>query len=283
MGTALRQSDGAMHEVVNDRVVAFSKRVHGRVAVVLRWVGPTLGAPHRDFATRARTFRSAYGRERTTTVSKKILTAVTVLAALAVPTMALADKHTITTPNITTARGSEDPKMTDVGHLSRKNTRDFVADPTGWSAGANLGFGLGDAYGVGFGGRAGYTLPGRVYVGGIVGYHIGNTAEALGVETRQKTWYFGPEAGYDLGVGKVILRPVLGLGLAFRNQNITGASDAQVAANVNASETDTRVYVAPGASVIYPIGNFFVGGDSRAMLMNGNNTITFMGTAGAHL
>lgn len=227
-------------------------------------------------------------------MSKKILSAVTMLAALAVPTIALAEKATatvktndktttVTTPEITTARGTEDPSRTDVGDLSRKNARDFVKDPTGWSAGANLGLGLGDAYGVGVGGRAGYTLPGRVYVGGIIGYHFGNTAESQGLEIKNKTWYFGPEAGYDLGVGKVILRPVLGMGLAFRNQAVTGSDGAVVAANTSSTETDARVYVAPGASVIYPIGNFFVGGDSRAMLMSNNNTITFMGTAGAHL
>jgi hypothetical protein len=229
-------------------------------------------------------------------MSKKLLSAVTVLAAMAVPTMALAEKATatvetkngdhkatVTTPEITTARGSEDPVTTDVGDLSRKNKRDFVKDPTGWSAGANMGFGLGDAYGLGFGGRAGYTLPGRVYVGGIVGYHIGNTAESQGVEIKNRTWYFGPEAGYDLGVGKVLVRPVLGLGLGFRHQAVSGADGAAVAANTSATETDARVYVAPGASVIYPIGNFFVGGDSRTMIMKGNNTMTFMGTLGAHL
>lgn len=229
-------------------------------------------------------------------MAKKFLSALTVLAAMAVPTMALAEKATatvetkngdhkatVTTPEITTARGSEDPTTTDVGHLSRKNTRDFVKDPTGWSAAANMGFGLGDGYGLGFGGRAGYTLPGRVYVGGIVGYHIGNTAESQGVSVSNKTWYFGPEAGYDLGVGKVLVRPVLGLGLGFRNQNVTGADGAAVAANTSSSETDTRIYVSPGASVIYPIGNFFVGGDTRAMLMKGDNSILFMGSAGAHL
>ena len=221
-------------------------------------------------------------------MSKKILSVFTMLAAVAIPTVALADKYTatvetkngdhkaqVTTPNITTARGSEDPTRTDVGHLSRHNDRDFVKDPTGWSAGASIGTGLGEAYGLGFGGRAGYTLPGRVYVGGIVGYHVGTTTETEGSSISSRTWYFGPEAGYDLGVGKVLVRPVLGLGLGFKRETMSAANEATASA--------TNVYVAPGASVIYPIGNFFVGGDSRALLMKDNNTITFMGTAGAHL
>ncbi len=228
-------------------------------------------------------------------MSKKILTAFSVAACLAVPTFALAQtakttetkegskKVTVTSPEITTARGSEDPVTTDIDDLSRKSKRDFVKDPTGFSGAANMGFGLGDAYGLGFGARLGYTLPGRVYIGGLAGYHIGNTAESQGVSIKNSTTYLGPEAGYDLGVGKVILRPVIGLGLAFRAQSISGASNAAAAQNVNATENDARVYVAPGASVIYPIGNFFVGADSRAMIMSGNNTVTFMGAAGAHL
>jgi hypothetical protein len=146
-----------------------------------------------------------------------------------------------------------------------------------------VGFGLGEAYGLGLGARFGYTLPRRVYVGGIAGYHFGSTAESQGVEIKNKTWYFGPEAGYDFGVGKVILRPVLGLGLAFRNQDVSAPGNAVAAAGAEPSETDTRVYVAPGASVVYPIGNFFVGADSRVMLMSSNNTMTFMGALGAHL
>lgn len=228
-------------------------------------------------------------------MSKKFLSAITVLAAITVPTVALAQKqekagvekegnrYQVTTPEITTTRGSENPPTTDVGDLSRKARRDFVKDPTGISGAANLGFGLGDSYGVGLGARLGYTLPARVYLGGAFGYHVGQTMENQGVSIANKTWFVGPEAGYDVGIGRFILRPVVGLGLAFKNQDFSGPPAAVAAAGVDTSETNTRVYVAPGVHLNYPIGNFFVGADSRAMLMSGNSTITFMGAVGAHL
>jgi hypothetical protein len=211
-------------------------------------------------------------------VTKKLLSSAIVLAVAIAPSFASAKKikAEVETPNITAAKGSEDPTTTDVGHLSRKNPRDFVRDPTGISGAATLGFGSND-YGVGFGLRGGYTFPFRLYVGGIANYHFGNDSNVGDVRNSTRVMYFGPEAGYDLGVGKVILRPVLGLGLAFRNEKTETGGVATVDNNM------TRVYVAPGASVILPIGNFFVGADSRYMINQDNGSITLLGAAGAHL
>ncbi len=186
------------------------------------------------------------------------------------------DKTVISSPPLTTSRGTTDPMHVGVDHLSRKNPRDFVENPTGVSMGANLGVGLGEAWGFGFGARGGYTLPMRLYFGGMAGYHVGTSSETLGVKSSQRTWYTGPEVGYDLGVGRVLVRPVLGLALAFNRREVNTA----VSAN---SDTDTKVYAAPGASIIVPVGNFYLGADSRALIANSNPTITFMGAAGVHL
>jgi hypothetical protein len=249
-------------------------------------------------------------------VSKKFLSAIAVLAAVTVPTAALAatttkttktktktseskaapaergnkagiekegNRYQVTTPEITTTRGSENPPMTDVGELSTRARRDFVKDPTGISGAANLGFGFGDSYGLGLGARLGYTLPARVYLGGLFGYYLGNTAETQGIDIKNKSWHVGGEVGYDVGIGRFLLRPVLGVGVAFRNQRFDAPPAAVAAAGVDATETDTRVFVSPGVSLNYPIGNFFVGADSRAMLMSGNSTLTLLGAVGAHL
>lgn len=211
-------------------------------------------------------------------MSKKLLSSAIVLAAVTLPTFAFAEKITakVTTPNIQTASGSEDPDNTDVRHLSRKNTRDFVKDPTGISAAANVGIGSND-YGVGFGLRGGYTMPYRLYLGGIANYHVGNDSNVGDVRQSTRVGYFGPEAGYDLGVGKVLLRPVLGFGLAFRTEQREGGNVASV------DQTLVRPYIAPGASVMVPIGNFFVGADSRYMINRDNGAITLLGAVGAHL
>jgi len=209
-------------------------------------------------------------------VSKKLVSSVIVLAAMTVPTIALAEKVTVESPNFTTSNGSKSPENTDVGHLSRKNPRDFVKDPTGISGAATLGFGSND-YGVGLGGRAGYTMPYRLYLGGIANYHFGNDMNVEGISQSTRVGYFGPEAGYDLGVGKVLLRPLLGFGLAFRNEQREGGGLAST------NDTLFRPYVAPGASVMVPIGNFFIGADSRYMINRDNGAITLLGAAGAHL
>ncbi len=208
----------------------------------------------------------------------KMIFALTALA-LSVPTVAVAEEIKITTPKVNTAAGSEQPR-TDVGELSRKNERDFVANPTGFSGGAMLGTGFSDRMGIGTGLKAGYTFPNRIYVGGLMNYHFGKSLEYAGSEISTRSYYLGPEAGYDVGLGKVILRPVVGLGYAFSRESVSGNAAAQVADSTN---TNSRVYVAPGASVHYPIGNFFVGGDARYMVMTGDNALTLFGSGGVHL
>jgi hypothetical protein len=52
------------------------------------------------------------------------------------------------------------------------------------------------------------------------------------------------------------------------------------------SNTETYVYFAPGASVIYPIKNFFVGGDLRLMFVTSDpmsKALTIMLTGGMTL
>lgn len=221
-------------------------------------------------------------------MNKKILSAITLLTAVAFPAAALAAEKGETKTKkkgdeeslkITTSPGSENPPTTDVADLSTRSRRDFVADPTGVSLGGTLGLGTQETYGFGVGLKGGYTLPSRLYIGGVANYHIGTQTEALGNTISNRTWYLGPEVGYDVGVGsKVILRPVLGLGLAFRNQSANGPALANAG-----NQTDTRLYVAPGASVIYPIGNFFLGGDARLMFNTEETNLGLYATAGAHL
>ena len=219
-------------------------------------------------------------------MTKKIFVAIAI--AVALPAAAHAqtkntkakekkdeNKETLT---INTSPGSEKPPTTDITDLSTKNRRDFVADPTGVSFGATLGLGTQDTYGFGVGAKAGYTLPNRLYFGGVGAYHIGNQTEALGNTITNKTWFVGPEAGYDIGVSKVILRPALGIGLAFRNQTANGTGLANAG-----NQTDTRLYIAPGASIIAPIGNFFVGGDARVMFTTKETNLGVYAVGGAHL
>ena len=207
-------------------------------------------------------------------MTKKILFLATTALAMSGTTVALAQENEKKL-EVQTQSGTERPP-TDIGALSTKQRRDFVANPTGISFGGMIGNGFSDQYGIGLGLKGGYTLPSRIYVGGNINYHFGTSQEFRGTTIDSTTWYVGPEAGYDLGLGPVIVRPVLGIGAGFNTQNIRGAI-------ANESDTDARFYVAPGASVHYPIGNFFVGGDSRVMIMSDANAFTLFGTGGVHL
>lgn len=217
-------------------------------------------------------------------MTKKLLSAITLLTAVALPAAALAETGGKTPQkksesiSVNTSPGSESPPTTDVTDLSTKSRRDFVDDPTGPSFGGTIGLGTQDSYGFGVGLKGGYTFPSRIYLGGVGNYHIGNQTEALGNTISNRVWYLGPEAGYDIGVSRLILRPVLGLGLAFRNQSANGPALANAG-----NQSDTRVYVAPGASLIYPIGNFFVGGDARLMFTTEETNLGLYASAGAHL
>lgn len=190
------------------------------------------------------------------------------------------EKHDISiTTN--TERGHVEP-ATDIGSLSTKNRRDYIANPTGFSAGGMIGGGTAGGYGFGLGAKAGYTLTNRIYLGGMFDYHFGTSESFANNTIRNQTWYFGPEAGYDIGVGPVLLRPVVGLGLMFHNGSLSGTEVASIP-GAEQSTTATRVYVAPGVGAVYPIGNFFVGGDARYMITTDNNSLTLFGTGGFHL
>lgn len=120
----------------------------------------------------------------------------------------------------------------------------------------NLGVGL----------RAGYTLEQRIYIGGTFVYHLGKSEEisTLGgkMEASAHAMYPGVEAGYDLPVGPVVIRPYGGVGIAF----VTVSQEAN-----GQSKSDTKSSFAfwPGCAVSYaiPKSPAFVGADARLLVM----------------
>jgi hypothetical protein len=212
-------------------------------------------------------------------VKKSLFLALGAIAITATPAVfAQQTERETETLQVQTQEGTTRPTK-DVGALSRQSERDYVANPTGVSLGGMLGNGFSDSYGIGLGLKGGYTLPSRVYIGGNLNYHFGSSAEFNGAQISQSTWYVGPEAGYDFGVGSVIVRPVVGVGMGFNSGQISGVE----VAGDDPTTTRVRPYIAPGASVHYPIGDFFVGADSRVMIMSDNNAFTLFGTGGVHL
>jgi hypothetical protein len=136
-------------------------------------------------------------------------------------------------------------------------------------------------YGLGLGARLGYTLTSRIYVGGTIVYHLGQTKDDKGVKYEGGVLYPGVEAGYELGVGPVLLRPYAGVGyVAVKLKASAGPSELDASAS--------KLGFWPGATVIYPMERYFLGVDLRYVIVpsvdrGGNaNALSFFGTGGVH-
>lgn len=138
------------------------------------------------------------------------------------------------------------------------------------------------AYGAGFGLRAGYTLPMRVYIGGTFVYHLGQKKDSEGIELKASTFYFGPEAGYDISAGPLVVRPYAGMGLA-------SVSVKASAPGFSLDASGTKFALWPGVTALFPIEKFFVGVDGRYVLVTGTekevnaNAVSLFATGGMRL
>lgn len=122
--------------------------------------------------------------------------------------------------------------------------------------------------GAGVGVRAGYTLPMKVYVGAMFLYHFGSSKEADNVTYSGGSLYLGPEAGYELELGPVVVRPYLGFGYG------SAKAKAEVNGKAVVERSEGGLAIWPGAMVRYPIDMFFVGADARYAILTGTDKIT---------
>lgn len=139
-----------------------------------------------------------------------------------------------------------------------------------------------DPYGFGAGLRAGYTLDMGVFVGFASTYFLGSTQgdDNIGgvvrpaVENSVSALMIGFELGYDVWLGPVIFRPSAELGvlLTFSSYDV----------RTGLASTRGGMYISPGATVLVPIGEFYLGGDGRLPLAvgEGQSTFTIMAIGG---
>lgn len=162
------------------------------------------------------------------------------------------------------------------------------SNETPFSAALLLGYGFktdrstggagADPYGFMAGLRGGYTFDFNLYAGVYFNYYLGSSKKAgsarvnlAETETSASYMQFGLEAGYDVNAGPVLFRPSLEIGMAI------GFSDA---GGETASVSD--IMFAPGATLVYPIDDFFIGGDLRANIVTGDGVsgVTLAATGG---
>ena len=113
-------------------------------------------------------------------------------------------------------------------------------------------------------------------------YHFGATYGYGGYlgsagELSTHVLYPAGEVGYDFRVGPVTIRPYAGVGVAF-----IGSSTSFAGQSVSASDSSLLIY--PGATAYWniPRSDFFVGGDTRMLILTkgGDPTFALYATAG---
>jgi hypothetical protein len=150
----------------------------------------------------------------------------------------------------------------------------------GPSAGVLLGFAT-NSLNLGVGARGGYTLTNNIYLGGTILYHFGTSDEATGAGTTIKNTahllYLGPEGGYDIPAGPVLVRPYVGIGPAIATGSSSICLQGGSCSDTSANSTNFALWV--GGTVLYQIGTFSVGGDLRALFVSNANSVAVFATA----
>jgi hypothetical protein len=149
-----------------------------------------------------------------------------------------------------------------------------------------LGLGT-DSLNFGLGVRGGYTwgpgssLPQNLYIGGTFLYHFGTSSDATINGTTYSSsvhfFYIGPEGGYDIPAGPVVVRPYGGIGIlsATASNNAPSATVGGVTVGGSSSTSTTHVAFWPGCTVLYPLTeNWAIGGDGRFVIVSDYNSFS---------
>jgi hypothetical protein len=178
----------------------------------------------------------------------------------------------------TKTTSAEQPPHRDVVESRAEEVRNVEGKR--WSAAPLLGYGTADLK-FGVGARAGYTFETPVYVGGTFLYHFGNSTNAANpngvTDTDRRFYYPAVEAGYDIGIGPLLVRPYGGVGVLFVRTELTSNGNSN-------SATDKQLMIYPGATAqyIFPRSPIYVGADMRVLLpLEGESAaLSLFGTAG---
>lgn len=144
----------------------------------------------------------------------------------------------------------------------------------GLEAQANIGSGFTRTYGLGFGGRLGYTLRPGVYVGGAISYYQGRSVETPNGSASNSATWVGAEVGYKLFPGNAHweLRPYMFAGPAIVKTATGGIFPVQ--------ETTTRFGLQPGLLGAYHFGSAFISAEGRYHLTPSPAAFTLLAGAG---
>ncbi|WP_394838764.1 porin family protein [Pendulispora rubella] len=110
-------------------------------------------------------------------------------------------------------------------------------------------------YGAGFGVRAGYTLPMKLYLGGMFQYNLGSELEGTTGKTRGRVMNLGGEVGYNFDVAQFTIRPYVGAGVGIAGGDIKGLDE---------HDNKVKFSVWPGVQGLYNVTDqLYAGIDAR--------------------
>ena len=123
----------------------------------------------------------------------------------------------------------------------------------GLQASAQLGSGFTDPYGLGIGGRIGYTFFHGVYLGGSVSHYFGRTVDTFAGSRTEGATFLGGEVGYELyPTYRWEVRPYVFLGPSW-----------MTTVGPFGSTTSTALAFQPGLLTAYHFGNVFVSAEGK--------------------
>jgi hypothetical protein len=146
----------------------------------------------------------------------------------------------------------------------------------GISAAPVADFGTSKVYGLGVGARLGYTHASNVYFGGTFHYHFGGSSGPM----SYTLYYVGPEVGYNVAAGPVVVRPYLGGGFGslhstYRGTGVLRASGGGVAVTDDYHGASQSAFFWPGVTVLVPVTpDIAVGADARLVFAPGQDAST---------
>jgi len=123
----------------------------------------------------------------------------------------------------------------------------------GLQASAQVGSGFTDPYGLGLGGRLGYTFLHGAYFGAEVSHYFGPTKSTVSGNQSEGATFFGGELGYEIYPSyRWEFRPYAFLGPAWITR-----------VNQFGSTTTTDLAFQPGLLLAYHFGNAFISADGK--------------------
>jgi hypothetical protein len=131
--------------------------------------------------------------------------------------------------------------------------------------------------GFGLGARGGVNIT-SIYLGASLMYYLGGSQTLAGVDASVHTLLYGLEAGYNIDLEILTIRPQLGVGNA--SLVYSGSIPVPGGGTISGDHTDSHLYLEPSVAAIIGLGGLFVGADAGVLLIpsvdqGGGNSKTY--------